>query len=621
MEKWIFRGWPYHTWHIKIHTMIFVTAIILMMFSCWGYFFYNSEINKLSDRFMRLQVIGPRMLLSLQDEIPNSGVETESRKRREPFKCRFHVETRSPAGNALPETKIEFLLKNPDGTPFFSLHEKTDAHGCLNLELPNFEKLPPYVFFQVIATHGKKEESCEGRLEVVSREISFFNNSAEEVSIMEIFEKDVCHSELSSSYPENTAVGFLSEIHGISPLFFMEEVKISHVGSVKMEIPSEKIILPAGEPLSVYLHAEKPGVPVILCLWCRDFLVGYRPKITGKVSRKVEIPIPNNFSGLMAVTLYDYQETSPKMLQQAFIVRMPEDTEKGKENRKTLAEKAEIVNHDLENIIKKINGKKSQFKKIRGGTLEYMSQDLPIMDNRIKNFPLIKEEISEEKKLQEQISSPYLYAISELFGATLDGRDTEISCSENEIIFETFPPKSLRMLEAVIMQILLLPEGEERETRKLLIRNVLKFQEEIYRKELMRRNTGISQAESSLLRHAPVVYDGMLSLESLYRQELRNFQKRIHHGLGNVICLIFCLICGLVILVVMLTVLKIPTGRNVWMATLAVTCGAFLMAVMIFSKSDFKSDARNVIFHTWLPGVSVENSGQGVSEGIFESEK
>ena len=594
------RWWLKHPWRIKTHVLILITAVLLITVSLWGYLFYRSEVYKISERFLRLQVFAPPTVFSLPVTENMSAESAEKQKTAEALTSRFHLETRSPAGNPISDAKIELLLKHPDGTPFFSHSEKTDIQGCLDLRLPNSVKLPPQVSFQITAVHGKKEDSCVGSFEVMPRPFTFFEPLPPE-PLTEIFSrKDESSQRALLAKLGPPPDDWSRDVFSVP--FLMRPMKKESSPFPRMEIPQENVVSRAGTPQKIILHGEKPGVPMIVGVWCRDFLVGFRPKVVSGATREVEIPIPETFTGLLMVTLHVYGKTPPEMADSAFIFRTADKIPDGIS-----------VNEELKDVFHQMSEKEALRKNLRGNRVEFMSPELASPPDYAELGENVAKTLNTEASEENSAAAEHhrrLHAVSRILLTAMDW-DLRKWDSEEEIpAAETFPSETLRDLESAITQVLAGGENEPAghlEDRKTLVRNALAVQTEVMRENLrinfpagMRKVPRQVWREFPELSHAPLVYDGMETLEERYREDLRHFQDRVFRGLGGIVGLILCLAGGLILLVAMMSILNIPTGWNVWGTTLLVVGGAMILALLIFSKSDLRSDTRNVIFHRWM---------------------
>ncbi len=622
------RWWLKYAWGIKTGVLILVTAVILLAVTLGGYLFYRGEVNKISDRFMRLQVFGAGEILALEGGLHTSVEPEAARKIMEPFQGRFHVETRSPAGNALGGAEILLQFMHPDGTVFYGYTEKTNARGLLNLPLPYDEKFPPRVRFRVTATHGKKTEFCEGVLRVRSRDFlhshGYHELPWEEVHRVFLERDDDAVREYEARFgPISADVPAANEnASRVEPVSFLlnHERPVADSG-VMVEILPEMMLATAGEPLKMKLSAEKNGVPVVVGVWSLDFLAGFRPCVLETRPREMEIPVPQEFQGILALTVHDYQKSPPELVGFQLFYRHPRGVlsiSRGLDLTKT---PFASVDEMLDAVYAGVQEKETQRKEGRGARVEFMPPELTAEGESAENTPGMENEpaagevpeaAKDDAAHEAQRDARRVHAISRIL---LAAADWKAGCWPVENPQETaFPPETFQKLESVMTEIITgTPAEAEAKTweisgvRERLARAALNLQAEIYRQNARRTQPDADTqvrhwAQYPPLAHAPLVYDGMIPLQAAYRQDLQDFQQRVVRGMGGVACIILGLALALLMLVVMMSTLKIPVGRNTWLATLAVLVCAVLLAWGIFARSDLDADTRNVIFQTWMPG-------------------
>ncbi|MDO4585394.1 MAG: hypothetical protein Q4D62_15000 [Planctomycetia bacterium] len=532
------QWWVEHAWSVKTHVLIGVTATILLILSLAGAIFYQCQVSRLANQFLRLQVLGPRNIFVETNVV--SGAEILSPP------CFYHIETRSPYGEAIGQVQMEVALHRPSGkTSFWKHREKTDHHGLLEVDLPQNDELPQQVELKMTAVRGANEDQFRAFLRVKK---------------VDSGEWKPCREPLPEILPDALPLPEVGNV--MMERYGQQMAKSGHTTlllSPSMQL--KKRILRGEETAAIQVFSHVPKKPVLVGIWKGNVLITSRPVVTGKSVRNVSLPIPSGWEGLMEVVLFDYSISPPRILQQELIYQVPRE-EISQEERLSIEA---YWNREVERI-----------------TSEAFRQSQCGMEYFAPETLLEKGEEQVENKMAEQLRVWEFL----LHGAIVPRYPED----------ENWPSREMRGLESVLTQGFLgMVSDEEQTAWEEVAEKALKIQ------SIFGQGDGNFEKKQRLVeRHAPIVYDGLQKLERQYHHELAHYRNHVRHGLRGLVCIILCIALCLQLLVMMMAILRIPTGWRVWLATWSVLAVACTFSLIIAAYSDFGKDAQSTIFHSYL---------------------
>ncbi|MDO4630412.1 MAG: hypothetical protein Q4C70_14635, partial [Planctomycetia bacterium] len=129
----------------------------------------------------------------------------------------------------------------------------------------------------------------------------------------------------------------------------------------------------------------------------------------------------------------------------------------------------------------------------------------------------------------------------------------------------------------------------ETEALKSLFRQALRYESWI-----LNQNIASPTAHHVYSDGLPIVYDGLLALEKTYQNEIQNFRTNTRIQLGSISCMILCCALCLVFIMLLMSILGLPTDWRIWILTLGVVLFAFLLAWLIANQSDIDRNHANI---------------------------
>ena len=515
--------------------LILVTILSLLLIALGGTVFYQHQLAELSNRFLRLQVFGPQWICS--------GTPEDA----EAFPSVFHIETRSPYGNATPQVQIELRLSTLQGVVLASHREKTDAKGLLDIQLPLLPDLPERVQLEISAERGQNMDRFQAVLQTMNA-AKMKQPEVEPISL-EVGSLRARQAKLEDALRTPTE-------------------RLPRRASMALE----QRILMAGDSMEVRFSATEPRVPVFLAVWNKGRWVAGRPVAVAEKSKGVTLALPKETAGMAVAVLFDYSVSPPEILQWEPLFQLsaevPAPTEAEQAWRAT-----------LEDLVK------TQAFKDDGCWVEFLPTEV---DLEPSDF--------EFRSAESDCLDAYQ--------CVLEG-----SISQSQSFFSgdqsvVWPPRGLDALEFGLTQLLATASERTLAERKALAAQMLEKQARFLARALDKPGNQADAARVALL-NAPIVYDGMQAQNEAFRTELSQFCDHVRHGLIGMMCVILCVALCLVLFVLMMWLLRIPTGGWIWFATAVVVLVACGLAMLIASQSSSGLDLQSTIFQSYY--------GKGVS--------
>lgn len=564
------RWWINRSWKFKVQFLIGVTAFWLLVFSLGAWGVYQHEFAKISDNFMRLQLFGPQHVFY-------SG-KSESETISNP--CVYHIETRRPFGNSIPGARVEATLSNEGGEPFWHHVDETGPDGCLDLRIPNIP-MPNRVLLQIHAEKGHKTDDLTAFL---TASPSAFTVPAEIEDSKIVQNSDLDAPPETNSDTENASDADSSfEFHdrpltnGSFPILNSFSSNSEHpiVPNAEMTLP-ERLISGTQLPILLVVRKNlKRPQPLFVGVWKNNVLLSCRPFAAGKHARTIRLAIPETVFGPVSVLLMDCSTTPPRVLQHELAYRLPEPNEE-----KAAAQLAFL---------------KSYAEKSGTPLFRASEQQMEFLPLELEN----PEEVGSPAEARQE-SARLLQTAQNLLGSAISG---EIPTSHRFVIPELFP---LRRLCGRLDQLTLALAADENDAPK---EEILKSSEEDIRMFMsaalriqslyLNEKCSSNAAFQAYYSEMPIIYDGQVKLEKNFNSQLRDFRFNTRLRLGSFSCIILCSASCLVLMMLMMSILGLPSDWRVWILTFVVVISALGAAYVISNQSDVdahKTNIRYIIF-------------------------
>ena len=585
LHWWISRSWKF-----KVQFLIGLAALLLLVISLTACVLYEYEHSKLTKNFMRLQIFGPQKIYcpSFSSSAVSDTLEETKGERTANF-CPFHVETRYPYGNALPGVRIEAEYQTLDGTPFWFHSDKTGKSGTFQLPFPNMP-MPELVKLVIHAEDGQKQvkftscvKVCPDSQAILRREPSFLSESiyAAKLADVTLDTLETCQDFFPAPYAfQSVPVSVTLSSH--------DRLAADH--RVNVQVTS----------------LEKDFHPVFLGIWDGDSLLACRPIIAGKKSRVITLPIPKSISGMVSLLLIDYSVSPPKVLQHELLY-VPGETDETKTARQELF---------LEKISEIMDTPQYRAEKQQ---LDFLPQNLEnpripetihperIADKSSPEVPAERTLESEENQhdIHSRKKARLLNAADHLLASALIPESS---------FKDRFHLEELQFLRDVCANLdhihfslqcekkTVTGKQNEAETGKSelqiksisrLISKALKLQSQVLNRNLNQPETAQRYEEN-----LPLVFDSLSELER-ERSEAAQFKARTRVLMSRLSCLILSSATCLVWMMLMMSILGLPTDWRIWILTLGVVLFALSLSCLISSQSNMSRERESIRYETW----------------------
>ena len=446
--------------------------------------------------------------------------------------CPYYLEVRRPYGGALANVRVEASFQTPDDAPFWFLSDVTNREGRFQLDVPDMQ-MPERVKLKIHASDGRKSADFTAFLK--ARELQGAEPQAESVS---------------------------------EDSFLFEDRPLDSIAAQKSDfVPKDQLsmVIPhriVDDPVLSFsvLTSEEQFHPVFVGIWQNGKLLTCRPFLAWKKWRNVELALPENVFGMFSVLLIDSAVSPPRVVQHELIYRLPpQNTEREADQRAFLS-----------SFAKKLNTPEFRAEK---QALEFLPGELAEPVEGVGLEP-----------------SVLLAAADRLLGGTIVMKPTP---GTGLALPELEPMNRLMaQLDQVPSIQLFVPPPEmsyNPESIRSLMDQALKLQGLFLRRNLASRAVQALYAPS-----LPVVFDSLSVQEESYRMAVEKFRNNVKKRLGSLVCLILCSALCLVVMMLMMTILGLPTDWRNWMLTLCVVLIALGLASVISSQSDVDSAGESV---------------------------
>ncbi|MCR5165034.1 MAG: hypothetical protein K6C40_13530 [Thermoguttaceae bacterium] len=440
--------------------------------------------------------------------------------------CPYYLEVRRPYGGALANVRVEASFQTLDDAPFWFLSDGTNREGRFQLDVPDMQ-MPERVKLKIHAEHGRKSADFTAYLK--ARNLQEVESRTENLSESPFLFED---------RPLNSVL--------VPQLEFAPENPISLV------IPHR--VFENQELSFSVLTSEEQFHPVFVGIWQNGKLLTCRPILARKKWRNAAISLPEDVFGMCSVLLIDSAVSPPRVVQHELIYRLPpKDLE---------LEAAQRV--FLRSFAKQLNTPEFRAEK---QSLEYLPGELeePAEGPGLENPALLAAAdrllggvIVTKPTPGTGVASPDLEPLERLLG-NLDQLSIQLFDPPPEM---SFNPESICLLM----------------DRALKLQGIF-----------LRRNLGSQSVQAQYAPSLPVVFDSLSVQEESYRMAVEKFRQNVKKRLGSLVCLILCSALCLVVMMLMMTILGLPTDWRNWLLTFCVVLLALGLASVISSQSDVDS--------------------------------
>ncbi len=523
--------WTERSWKFRVQFIIGLTALSLLLLSLFAWFTYEKELAKISNRFLRLQIFGPQEIFYSSNSVKDAeNGETVN------F-CQFHIETKLPYGRALPNARIKATFLTPDGTPFWVLSDRTCADGTFRFPPPDMP-MPERVTLRIHAEAGARDADFVAFLKTKRIDSASNAQSVSEPETDFVFEDKPLESVIAevASLPQNSSVL-------PSQTSFTLSERVLSSSCVHMSVTSKSSAL----------------YPLFLGVWHGDRLLACRPFVANEQPRKTSLMLPEGVCGTLSVLLIDASISPPKVLQHELVYRLP------------TFEASQSV---------------AQLQFLQDFALKMNTAEFRAKKQRIEHLPRNLENPNEKQLHDPRLTSGMVSAASRLLGNALAAKIT----SERRYYLP-----ELTELNRVVERLNHCVQAPQAETKteadalKSLVRLALRYESCI-----LNQNLASSTVRQSYVAGTPIIFDGLSALESAYQDDIRNFRTNTQTQLGSIACLILCCALCLVFIMVLMSILGLPTDWRIWILTLGVVLSAFLLAWLIANQSDLDRHHANI---------------------------
>lgn len=442
----------------------------------------------------------------------------------------FYVEVRRPYGGALPNVRVEASFLTQDDVPFWFLSDVTNREGRFQLDVPDM-RMPERVKLKIHAEEGKKKADFTAFLKV--RTLQEDESGTEDVSEDSFLFED---RPLDSIAAPESELGPQSRLSLVIPHRILDNPELS---------------------FSV-LTSDEPFHPVFVGIWQKGKLLACRPTLAREKWRNVSISLPENASGMFSVLLIDEAVSPPRVIQHELIYRLPP---------KDLQLEASQLAF-LRSFANRLNTPEFREEK---QALEFLPGELsdPVEGTDLENPALLAAAdrllggaIVMKPTSGTGLEIPELKPLIHLF-AKLDQLSVQLFDPPPEM---NYNPENIRSLMDRALQL----QGF-----------------------LLRRNLASPMVQEQYLPSLPVVFDSQSVQEENYKMAVQKFRLNVKKRLGSLICLILCSALCLVVMMLMMTILGLPTDWRNWFLTVCVVLLALGLASVIASQSDVDSTGES----------------------------
>ncbi|MBR0192523.1 MAG: hypothetical protein IJQ31_10715 [Thermoguttaceae bacterium] len=445
--------------------------------------------------------------------------------------CPYYLEVRRPYGGALANVRVEASFQTPDDAPFWFLSDVTNREGRFQLDVPDMQ-MPERVKLKIHAEDGKKSADFTAFLKAQT---------------------------LHESEPQPETVSedsFLLEDRPLDSI--VPQLESAPEKPLSLVIPHRVFENP--ELSFSVLTSEEEFHPVFVGVWQNGKLLICRPLLARKEWRYAALSLPENAFGMFSVLLIDSAVSPPRVLQHELIYRLPpQDPEREAAQRAFLRSYANSLN-----------------------TPEFRAEK--------QSLEFLPGELAEPVEGTDSENSALLAAADRLLGGTIVTKPT----LGPGLALPELEPMSRLMAQldqlSAIQPFVPPPEmSYNPESIRSLMDRALKLQG-----LFLRRNLASQTVQAQYAPSLPVVFDSLSVQEESYRMAVQKFRLNVKKRLGSLVCLILCSALCLVVMMLMMTILGLPTDWRNWMLTFCVVLLAMGLATVISSQSDVDSAGESV---------------------------
>jgi A-macroglobulin complement component/alpha-2-macroglobulin family protein/MG2 domain-containing protein/A-macroglobulin receptor len=292
-----------------------------------------------------------------------------------------------------------------------------------------------------------------------------------------------------------------------------------------------------GEPLEFNLRSIKDGLPLVASAWCRGVPVGQQTLITKANANSVSIPIGDDVSGVIRLTIHDYRTNPPEPVAERLVYRRPK--------------------HRLRI---KIDGAD------RYSPGDPVSLEVAVTDESEQPTPAVLGAMVVDDAVLG-LADDNMPGMSTYFMLTSEIADPEdLENADFYLSEEKGAPATLDLLLGT------------RGWRRFVDKSLDELRDEGRDDEQLDRLIAIGSETNP-----PAMFDNLQELQSRYKTSLSEYRSNRSRILSTLTSMIFFGSLGLVLLVTMLSLLDIASGVRLWGPAVGVAMASLIIGLVVMN--------------------------------------
>ena len=296
-------------------------------------------------------------------------------------------------------------------------------------------------------------------------------------------------------------------------------------------------VFDVGAPLEFNVRSIKDGLPLVASAWCRGVPVGQQTLITTANANPVSIPIGDEVSGVVRLTIHDYSTNPPEPVAERLVYRRPKNRLQFRIDGAERYSPGERVS--LEVAVTDESGQPTP------AVLGARVVDESVLGVADDNVP----DMSTYFMLTSEIADPEDLENADLYLSEEKGSPAALDLLLATRGWRRFAEKSLDELKA---------EGRD--------------------DEQLDRLMAIGSETSP-----PAMFDNLQELQSSYQTSLSEYRSNRSRMLSTITSMIFFGSLGLVLLVTMLSLLEIASGVRLWGPAVGVAMASLIIGLVVMN--------------------------------------
>ena len=334
-------------------------------------------------------------------------------------------------------------------------------------------------------------------------------------------------------------------------------------------------VFDAGKPLEFNVLASEANRPLVAAAFCRGVLVGQEALITQEKSNPVAIPLEENVSGVIRLTVYDYRSSPPKPVAERLVYRRPARRLQVQiaEHRPSYAPAEKV---DLGLVVRDENGAPAR------GVLGAAVVDSGLYRRGGEPAPLASQFLlTHELQRPEDLEHAQFYLADD--------------------------PKA-----AVALDLLLGTQGWRRFVEKS-------------REQLAREGEPDERLARLIAVHGdsppPVMFDNLPELQDRYATSVASYRANRTRVLNTLTTLSFFGGAGLVVFVAMLSLMNVPCGLRLWGPSVGVAAVCLVIGLILMEPGRLRSGSRGAVAFASFQPAPGEAGGRALQRRMKGAEK